>query len=436
MMTVSTSNSGGFKKTSFTAPFVSRVGAIGARLSTKIKDIEDHLDLTNGRKTLPWFSKERLALKELKLRKWLFANFLDFDFNHFPKYKKWGITFAKPPMGALSLFAFGGLAGWRALRGYERGVIKDKQGKKIGRDTREVRDVLVRDIWAITVYLWGLKYLSAPFIKWGESKLGLSLSHKGSPLDFSDIEANRTLKMAQKSGSHFTNETAVKKLAANLLHGEGKGMLKAAEKNNFFGISRGVYKRLSKTDSGKALLRELASTIELYRSQFATLAQDASSFIEDGKSLIAHGTTRAEQLELGKTWNQTREARFLEKHGAALFNNQTTLESLETLRLAAIDKAAKGNKKLITKLKAQWKEFSTYPARASKQGRILAADIPTFATVLLLIGILPVEFNQWFTDKEYSKLQEKTNKLRGFARAMDNTTSPLSRRMFQSVNYS
>lgn len=434
-----TSISAGKGSSPYKPLLTSRANSVVHKLSQKIEAAQVDLKANHG-KNVPWHNKKRLEIGRLKTAKWLFKNFLTFDFSNYPKYKKWGMTFASPPMGALSLFAFGGLAGWRALRGWQRGVIKDKDGNKIGRDGREVRDVMIRDIWAISVYLWALNILDGQFVKGAERKLGMKLTHGGNSLAFSDIEDSRTLyALKNQGGKDYTGPNAVRKMAANLLNGDGPGLSKATKNIRFFGIPQTVFKLAKNNDTVMKALDGMALNINAYQKSIDKLSIQAEIFLKKEEQHIlksSEGKSPKEIADLIKNQKASRLERFVQQHGESIKGSQTILKDLDGARRNALkDLFGQGKSsdlKINKFLDKYWPEYASYGARASKQTRVLLSDIPAFATVLLLIGILPVQFNQWYTNKEYGKLKEQTNRLRGFAFAMDNTDSPLSRRVMMA----
>ncbi len=393
------------------------------RLEKLNKEIAEYAKNT-GAEPGPW-NKLTLKKKLLNLRKQLTGQFLDYDFTRFSYYDKFKIgkmnipfktTFSTTPVGSLILIAYGGLEGARALKAWKRSWVKDSAGNKIKRDLREVRDVLIRDTWAITVYIWGLGIVNNWLIKRGQKASGMKLAPKeGDAYGFAAHEVNRNF-MDDKGRIRTRN------YVANILHGNGEGMLNAVENNSYFGIPRDIYKRArvaSQPVRQKMLL--LADKLAEFRNEQKVFYKKALAYVPG----VADKDPKFEKLI----------DTVLKDHGdhaSRLLNGTDAkpglLRQIETLREDLIDDLARENHGVNSKLKARlnkgWKKYSDFLVRAAK-GRRTGIDALSFAFILFLIGYMPVKFNEWYTDKEFKSLKEEHRRMQGMFHTVNNTKTRL-----------
>lgn len=377
-----------------------------------------------GSEPLPW---HRLNIKKrlLGLRKMLTGQFLDYDFSNFNYYDKFKVgklkvpfktTFSTTPIGALILIAYGGLEGARALKAWKRSWVKDSAGNKIKRDLREVRDVLIRDTWAITIYIWGLGVVNNWLVKRGQKAGGIKLASKaGDAFGFSAHEVNRNF-MDSKGRIRTRN------YIANILHGNGEGILRAVENNAYFGIPRHIYHRARVASQPvRVKMLQLADKLAQFRNSQKDFYRKAQAFIPG----IADKNPDFEALVDGVLKNHGGEANKLLGGTDA---KPGLLRQVETLREELIDDLAREGGKVDSKLKTRlnkgWKKYSDFLVRAAK-GRRTGIDAMSFTFILFLIGYLPVKFNEWYTNQEYKRLKTEHRRMQGMFHMVNNTQQRL-----------
>lgn len=412
------------------------------RFDKPLADVEDKIKAYERRTSSPPYSTHKLRARKfwLKFRQMLGGQFLDFDFTDFNYYKGFGklpfhSTFTNPSRGALIAFAFIGLEGARALRAWNRRWIKDGEGKKIKQDFRELRDVLIRDTWAIAVYIWGLTLANSYFLRQGQKAAGFNLARGGHAFDFKAHEINRDFRnLDDKTGQPlktFRRRTYV----ANILHGDGIGMIRAAQKNTLFGIPREIYQRVkASTPKVKAQLDEVSQLISEFRNKQKSFYNKVSRYIpshfekdSNFEKLIDNvdENYRTELYNLLDSKGKGKNSGLLRQLDDL---QQSIIQSLSTSPEGQVDGALKA------RLNKKWGRFSSFFVRAAK-GKRTAMDALSFGFILFLIGYLPVKFNEWFTNAEYKRMQEDQRRYQGMALTLKNTQQPLHHQPTNPVQY-
>ncbi|MDH4380248.1 MAG: hypothetical protein QE263_10140 [Vampirovibrionales bacterium] len=368
-----------------------------------IKAAEDALtDFKGATGSRPgFFHPTRLKLWWLNTKQTIAKELLNYDFVGFHNYKMgpFKVLFSTPPRGALVAFAYIGLEVARAKRAWERRWVKDDAGNKIKQDFRELRDIAIRDTWSIAVYIWGLPVFNKLFLNAGNKASGIVLAEKGDPdgYTYAQHQANRTLgNVLDTHGKVLA--TAKDRYLANLLEGSHQGMVKAAQSNTFLGIPRGVFKRLG--GLGNGLLEKLDQWAELRRQYTTEIEHDAGL----AKSFLAHPNqlkkSPAELFERGKA--------YFAKEGG--LKGSETLGKLTQLQAEIVAAAKKQSPTVGAWVEKNWAQSDHYLARAAKSWAA-GMGIASFGVVLFLIGWLPVAYNAWYTNKEFSRLKAEQAKI-------------------------
>lgn len=411
-------------------------GAVNA-YKKPLEEVENKIKQYEARTSSPPGRFNPLNIKKawLQIRKGLRGQFLDFDFTDFNYYKEFKSpfgnipfksTFTNPSMGALIAFAFIGLEGARALRAWNRRWIKDDQGNKIKQDFRELRDVLVRDTFAIIVYIWGLGVANKLFLKNGQKSAGFKLAEGSNAFDFKAHEVNRDFLNEHTPHKTYRRRTYI----ANILHGDSVGMVKAAQKNTFFGIPRDIYNRVrAGSTEVKEKLNRISELISEFRTKQKELHIKVEAFVPKNFETGIDWEDRITQVKAKHGNEISHLLDYKTDDGQAVKGKKGILRQLDDLQAEVIkDLSTQPNGKVNSKLRASlsknWGRFSEFMVKAAKAKRT-SMDALSFGFILFLIGYLPVKFNELFTNAEYKRMQEEQRKLNGMALTLKNTRAPL-----------
>lgn len=180
-----------------------------------------HQYLTLDQRVSKWISSSSKPPSKLKQMATQLSNF---DFDSFTHAKHIRSRISSPPMGAMILIMYLGLLVPRAHRALQRAPQKP-DGKK---DHREFWDVIRRDLWGITFYIFGFKAINKRLAHWAQQKFGVQLTNsKGQVFGFSDHATN----------AHIYNGTDLKQ---HWLNGNQKALHAAANDNRYLGLSQAL----------------------------------------------------------------------------------------------------------------------------------------------------------------------------------------------------
>ncbi|MBY0404861.1 MAG: hypothetical protein K2X66_13255 [Cyanobacteria bacterium] len=305
---------------------------------------------------------------------WIGKKLTDYDYKEFPsvlgKFKV-----SEPPIGALILLLYPFTVGPRLYRAAKR-------------DSREVGDVLRRDLTAITIFLFALKPI-INFMNSIKGKIdGLHL------VDPSKVEG--------QSGKVFTYE----RLAKNL-YIENPEILKA----------------LFKTDNGKALLNAAKNLHDGGLSKFGETRLN--------ETIVAFNQ-KLNQLSQGIANNLPG----MDEVAKEAFGH---LEQMDVLRNEAIAAVKKGGSSEVVGMMGKLPEFKAFFARFAKTRR-LPIDVISFLAVCVGIGWFPVWFNDQWNRKQFEekmaakRAQESLNFDRASAYEFFKQSSKLSQNFIERVN--
>ena len=346
------------------------------------------------------------------VRQFISRQLLDYDFTGFHPYKVFGrnMTFATPPAGALLLTAYWGLEGWRALRALERRWVTDPKTGDKKADHRELRDVLIRDTWGVSFYLYGLPIFNRIFLKWGQRRSGLKLGHGKDFLSYKAHEARRTFR-AFVSDKGKVLETATQRYWANMLEGSHWGIAKAAHDKTLTGIPSRILRALAGHDGARptaAILPQLSQWVPQREHLIQQLQDDArlvDRFFAQHKRPFPH--TDAERQQLFGAFEH-----FLSRQPgqrASHFNTapaMTSLQALSTLQQKALKALSSHQPQQAQRFARQWQPVEGFAAEAAKRW-LTRLSMGSFGVVMLLIGLMPVWYNVWYTNREYERLQKQ-----------------------------
>ncbi len=285
--------------------------------------------------------KSPVLKKILKPIKSLAVMLTSYDFNHFINSKTPRARIAEPPLGALMLMMYIGLLGARAARGWQRGKPPGSaQGQK--RDYREMLDVLRRDMWGITFYIFGFGVVNRLLVNRAQKRKKLILQNKeGKTYTFTQHDLNARLSSAQVLQAHYDK-------------GNKQALLKAANNNSYMGVPQFIARRYPE------LRKQLADSVNVFRSAL-------------------------------------RNADF------ALATEQ--LEKLDTMRDSVVKQMSKNSTltaKKLGRLTKQWPEYKDFLARYLQHKRI-PMDVTSFGLLFVLIGYGPIWLNRVLTEHQYRK---------------------------------
>ncbi|MCA9806689.1 MAG: hypothetical protein KC476_01930 [Cyanobacteria bacterium HKST-UBA06] len=272
------------------------------------------------------------------------------DFTDFTKYGP--ITIATPSQGSLMWMMYIGLLGARAQRAYERGIMPN--GK---RDYREMFDVFRRDMWGITLYIFGLFAFNNWLSKLRQPKAGINLANEAGVIPFSSHDINARLSNARV-------------LAAHIKKGHAKGILQAANHNGYLGVP----KDLAQHDPQAA--KALEQLILKFRKTLAPLEKLSLKTLGAPRS-----KTRIEQI--AKT-------------------AQPLLNEMDALQKRTIQQLSKNPALASSKWLKGWGSYKNFFAHYAKNQRA-PLDLYSCIAMLILLGYGPVWFNQWWTERQYNK---------------------------------
>ncbi len=220
-----------------------------------------------------------------------------YDFTKFIPSKVLRTRVSEPPLGALMLMMYLGLAGARAARGYQRGQ-STKNGKKP--DLREFKDAVRRDFWSITFYIFGFGWINKALVKRAQKKHGAYLQHpSGTIVTFSEHDANATIRNAKVLKAHITQ-------------GNKRALNAAANNNSYMGVPtflRTKHPSLFNTVQGHVLKFRAA----LDTNQFENAMQHLNKLLKNHLILLLMPAMATKQLaKLQKKWPKYQD--FLARH--------------------------------------------------------------------------------------------------------------------------
>jgi hypothetical protein len=242
---------------------------------------------------------------------------------------------SEPPVGALILLLFPFTVLPRLLRAAKR-------------DSREVGDVLRRDLTAITIFLFALKPLQTVLTKLSEKFDGLKLIHR-------DGEFKGTVKTYQQLSENLKINNAETLLALAKEQGE------ALKKATFFMYDGGLEKA--------GFNGELAKHITDFKTKLNELVAEAAG-------------------------NSTKQGQLAEEAFGLI-------QKMDGLRNTAAKNVTAGADATISKMMKRLPEFSNFFVRYAKARR-LPVDIFSFALVCVGIGWFPVWFNDMWNKKQFA----------------------------------
>lgn len=275
-------------------------------------------------------------------------DFCEFAQPNWPKMK-----FAEPSQGSLMWMMYIGLLGARAHRAYQRGELPN--GK---RDYREMMDVFRRDMWGITLYIFGLFTVNKWLAQLTQGMSGLKLANKkGAIITFSEHDIN----------AHLANE---KVLAAHMKQGNLKGLLKAANHNGYLGVPQEL------AQANPQAAKTLDGLILQFRRSLNPLSKLSSAAVEAGRHHDQIHRVSQQAMPL------------LNKLAAA---QESTLKSLMT---SPATQSAPWVKR--------WQPYKDFFAHYAKNQRA-PLDLYSCIALFILLGYGPIWFNQWWTERQYNK---------------------------------
>lgn len=173
-------------------------------------------------------------------------NLTSFDFSDFTHSKHLKSRISTPPLGALVFMMYLGLLVPRAKRAIERAPLK-ADGQK---DHREFWDVMRRDLWGITFYIFGFKAINQGLAAWMEKRHGVKLTNSQKQVhSFSHHDINARL----YSGAD---------LQQHLQYGNRKALKQAANHNGYLGLPQWLQKTHPITfEKAKKLIISLRSAL-------------------------------------------------------------------------------------------------------------------------------------------------------------------------------
>ncbi|MCA9799113.1 MAG: hypothetical protein KC474_06145 [Cyanobacteria bacterium HKST-UBA04] len=325
------------------------------------------------------FFNQTLGLKKMgkgnplrwvgQLGQWVLGKFGKQDMTVFKTAFGIPIRFAIPTgaaVGSLMVMMYWGLAYARAKRGYDRGLMPNGQ-----RDKREMWDAIRRDVWSISLYIFGIGWAESSFAKLSEKLAGINLFGKGgqSVKTYSDLATNSRLENA-------------KVFAAHLKHGNRDGLLWAAQNNADLGLPKLVRQR------NPQLADKLVALIKEFRQVLSPLDKlDTKALNMDRhQTLVTKTSEKAVEL-LGKM--DVLRNSFVESEAKVLAAKQGG---------AVADHLAKLGKQV-----PEFRDFFTNYTKLNRS----PADLLGFLALLVLIGYAPIWFNRWWTEREYAKYQSQ-----------------------------
>ncbi len=277
-----------------------------------------------------------------------FQRLFSMDFQEVPFLPKIGHFGAEIPLGVMLVLAYGFMVGGRVQHALKRASNGDK---------REVRDIIFRDIPTITILIMGfpilLRVLTRGLI---EPIRGIQMMNTQSLFKYSELEnmyrvldSNRLVSLLKNKQNH-------------------KGLIQAIDKvmgnRSLSGVSRGLLNRFK---------RRIEEGIKLVKTsnnpkQLEDIAKQAFGFLK--------------RLDADR-------AKYLKSLGAG----NTT--------------ASKG---LLGKLTSWFSQtlppFNEMFSRYAKNSRVWG-DAAAFAISIGVLGYGITWFNQWYTEREFQKLQAR-----------------------------
>lgn len=277
---------------------------------------------------------QRLSNSIVNGASWFFTKLVDYDYKEFPALGK--LKISEPPMGALILLLFPFTIGPRLYRAAKR-------------DSREVGDVLRRDVTAITIFLFALKPLINAMNKVAEKVWKIDLVNK---------ETGKVFQYEQLGRNYLIDNE--KTLIALIQKNQEVALLKAASQltdNGLLKLSQGEHAGLS-----HAIIefnRKLAELVPLVKEQ----------------SSKAEGVAKEAFAQLAK---------------------------MDSLREAFVKAASEGSSAKLVGLAKGLPKFNEFLVRYAKTRR-LPIDVAAFVAVCVGIGWFPVWFNDRWNRKKFAE---------------------------------
>lgn len=314
-------------------------------VAEKLFTAGEHVDRFVERISVQGAESQRLSIASkaynwsLRVAGGFVKKLVDYDYKEFPKLFKWSIS--EPPIGALILLLFPFTIGPRLKRAAQR-------------DSREVGDVIRRDVTAITIFLFALKPLINAMNQlkekfWDGLKLVENTEDKflGKVFTYSQFQKNY----------HIANPQT---LEAIIHHGNKKGLLKAVSKLSDHGLAEAGH-------------QELQGYLEQFKAKIDALIP------------AVEGQKRGDINKLSKEAFE-----LLEK-----------MEVLRTKPLSVLEKSASAKVLKIVETLPNFRDFFATHAKSCR----LPVDILSFLIVIAGIGWFPVWFNAQWNKKQFEAQQ-------------------------------